>query len=77
MEIIRHTFHDLLNLHFQGDDLTDSRLVGVGKIAPDAMDAEGSTLDGSHVVIFEEYHLVGMLDDSAVHVRLRLLCGNS
>ena len=53
------TFHDLLDFHLEGDDLSDC---GVIHIAVNAVNGQTAILDRCHIIVFQEDHLVGVLD---------------
>lgn len=59
------TLHDLLNLHFERGDFSALQLVAFILISVDTMDREHSIAHGRHVIVLEEDHLVGVLDDGA------------
>lgn len=54
------TFHDLLDFHLQGDDLSHR---GVIHITVNAVNGQTAILDSCHIIIFQEDHLVGVLND--------------
>ena len=60
------TFHDLLYLHLQGDDLADRRLVGVVEVPFETVDRQGSVHHRRNVIVLQENHLVRVLNDGTV-----------
>ncbi len=62
------TFHDFLDLHLEGDDLSDCGFIGVVKVAFDAVDGEAPICDCSHIIILQVYHLVCMLNNGTTNI---------
>ena len=63
----RRTFHDLLYLELEREDLATRRLVGVVMVTPDAMNRQAAVADGRHVIVLDVHDLVRVLNDGAVN----------
>ena len=58
----QHTFHDFLQLHLQCDHLSHTWLI---QTSLDSVDRQASLGNRGNIIIFQEYHLVCVLNDSA------------